>query len=70
MRGKYPTTLWQPGDFIADDWSTVVPRDAASGVYDVFIGFYIGEERLEWSGGNTTAHDGKDRVRVGSIVIE
>lgn len=70
VRGKYQTTLWQPGDFIADDWNTVVPRDAASGVYDVWIGFYIGEERLEWSGGNTTAHDGKNRVRVGSIVIE
>jgi hypothetical protein len=70
VRGKYQTTLWQAGDFIADDWSTLVPRDAASGVYDVWIGFYIGEERLEWSGGNTAAHDGKNRVRVGSIVIE
>ena len=69
-RGKYQTTLWQPGDFIADDWSMIIPRDASAGVYDVFIGFYIGEERLQWSGGTASAHDGKNRVRVGSIVIE
>jgi hypothetical protein len=68
--GKYPTTLWQTGDFVADDWSMIVPRDAAAGVYDVYVGCYIGEERLEWSGGNETAHDGKNRVRVGSLVIQ
>lgn len=70
VKGKYQTTLWQPGDFIADDWSTIIPRDAPSGVYDIWIGFYVGEERLEWSGGNAAVHDGKNRVRVGSIVIE
>ena len=70
VRGKYQTTLWQVGDFVADDWSMIVPRDAAAGVYDVYVGFYIGEERLEWSGGTATFHDGKNRVRVGAIVIQ
>lgn len=70
VRGKYQTTLWQPGDFVADDWSMIIPRDASTGVYDVYVGFYIGEERLEWSGGTPSVHDGKNRVRVGSIVIE
>lgn len=68
--GKYPTTLWQRGEFIADDWSTIVPRDAPTGVYDVWLGFYIGEERLGWSGGMPTSHDGNDRVKVGTLVIE
>lgn len=70
VKGKYQTTLWQVGDFVADDWSTLVPRDAPAGVYDVWIGFYSGDERLEWSGGNASFHDGKNRIRVGSIVIE
>jgi hypothetical protein len=70
VKGKYQTTLWQRGDFIADDWTTQVPRDAPGGVYDVWLGFYIGEERLEWSGGTPSHHDGKNRVRVGTIVVE
>lgn len=70
VRGKYQTTLWQAGDYIADDWSMIIPRDASTGVYDVYVGLYIGEERLEWSGGTAAVHDGKNRVRVGSIVIE
>jgi hypothetical protein len=70
VRGKYPTTLWQAGDFIADDWSTIIPRDAPAGVYDVWLGFYVGDDRLDLTGGTATAHDGNSRVRVGSIVIE
>ena len=70
VNGKYQTTLWQKGDFVADDWSTVIPRDAPAGVYDVWLGFYIGDERLEWSGGNASVHDGVNRVRVGQIDIE
>ncbi len=69
VRGKYPTTLWQTGDFVADDWSMVIPRDASTGAYDVYVGMYLGDERLAFSGGNTTAHDGTNRVRVGSIVV-
>lgn len=70
VHDKYPTTFWKAGDYIADDWASVVPRDAPAGVYDVWIGFYSGEERLEWSGGNPTAHDGANRIKLGSIVIE
>lgn len=70
VKGRYPTTLWQRGDFVGDDWSTIVPRDAPAGVYDVWLGFYIGDERLDWSGGTPGAHDGNDRVKVGTIVVE
>ncbi len=70
VHGKYATTLWQPGDFIGDDWSSTVPRDAAPGVYDVWIGFYIGDERLPFSGGDPAAHDKDNRVRVATLVVE
>ena len=70
VHGKYQTTLWKVGDFVADDWSTIIPRDAPDGAYDVWIGFYVGDDRLEWSGGNPTFHDGQNRVRVGTITLE
>ena len=69
-RGRYSTTLWQKGDVITDEWSTTVPRDAPSGTYDVWLGFYVGEERLPFTGGDAAAHDGADRVRVGTLTIQ
>lgn len=70
VNGKYQTTLWKVGDFIADDWSSVVPRDVAAGSYDVWLGFYIGEERLEWTAGNSAVHDGANRVKVATVTVE
>jgi hypothetical protein len=68
--GKYHTSLWRPGDFVADSWSTVVPREAPPGPYDVWLGFYIGDERLPFTGGAPASHDGSNRVRVGTIAVE
>lgn len=68
--GRYSTTLWQKGDFIADDWADAVPRDAPSGSYEVWLGFYIGDNRLPFTGGDDAAHDGVDRVRVGTIQVQ
>jgi hypothetical protein len=70
VRGQYDTTLWKEGVFIADAWSTTVPRDAAPGSYDVWVGFYIGDDRLPFSSGDARVHDGQDRVRVGTVEIE
>ena len=68
--GRYNTSLWQPGEFVSDDWATTVPRDAPPGSYDVFLGFYIGDDRLEFSDGDAAVHDGNNRIRVGSITVQ
>lgn len=70
VRGSYPTDLWQAGEFITDEWSTTVPRDAPAGTYDVWLGFYSEDTRLEWTRGDGTRHDGNNRVRVGAITVE
>lgn len=70
VRGKYPTTLWQVGEYITDDWTGTVPRDAAPGVYDVWIGFYIGDDRLPFTDGPSALHDGNNRIRVGTLTVE
>ncbi len=68
--GAYATTLWREGEFIADTWSSTVPRDAPAGLYDVWIGLYAGEERLHVTGGATDAADGTHRVRVGTLTVQ
>jgi hypothetical protein len=69
VRGKYPTTLWKENEFIADTWSTTVPRDAVPGTYEVWTGFYVGDDRLPMTDGNRAATDGQNRVRVGMITV-
>lgn len=69
VRGEYPTTLWQAGEFITDTWVTTVPRDALAGTYDVWLGFYEGDVRMPWSGGRASLHDGNNRVRVGTVTV-
>jgi hypothetical protein len=68
--GKYQTSLWQPGEFITDHFSKLVPIDAPPGTYDVWIGFYIGNERMKFASGDKDRHDGGNRIRAGTIKVE
>lgn len=70
VRGQYKTSLWQGGEFIVDAWEGTVPMDAPSGVYDVWAGLYQGDDRLSVTAGNRRFTDGKDRVKLGQILIE
>lgn len=67
--GAYQTSLWQQGEHVKDPLDKLVPIDAPPGRYDVWIGFYIGDERMPFSGGDRSVHDGTNRVRVGQIVV-
>jgi hypothetical protein len=40
QRGAYPTSFWDPGETIADEYALAVPRDAAPGEYQIRIGIY------------------------------
>ncbi|HEY3342981.1 MAG TPA: hypothetical protein VGK81_13220, partial [Anaerolineae bacterium] len=40
MDWLYPTTCWQPEQIVADEHPLVVPQDAKSGDYPVFVGLY------------------------------
>ena len=70
VEGRYATTLWQRGDVVADDWSRGLPLDAPAGTYDVYVGFYIGNDRLPFSRGDAKVNDGSNRVRVATITVE
>jgi 4-amino-4-deoxy-L-arabinose transferase-like glycosyltransferase len=40
-RGSYPTTRWQAGEVIVDDYRLVLPADVLGGEYQIEIGMYI-----------------------------
>jgi hypothetical protein len=68
--GQYPTPMWQEGEVVSDVWNHRVPLDAPRGSYDIFIGLYIGDERMGFSGGDKALHAGDNRLRIGSLTIK
>jgi 4-amino-4-deoxy-L-arabinose transferase-like glycosyltransferase len=38
--GRYPTSLWAPGDAVADEHQLVLPADLAPGAYTLYAGLY------------------------------
>lgn len=69
VEGKYTTDLWQKGEIVADKMVKYIPLDAPIGRYDVWLGFYIGEERLKLSNPDKVPTDGANRVKVGQFDV-
>lgn len=69
VEGKYQTSLWQKGEFVKDHFVKLVPFDAPAGTYDIWVGFYIGNDRLPVTGGDKELHDGSNRVRAGVLRV-
>jgi len=40
MNGRYPTTLWVPGEVVVDEYDIVVNQDAVPGQYVIEVGMY------------------------------
>ena len=45
-----PTTTWEPGEQIEDNYGIVVPPDLPAGNYTLEIGMYAGETRATFEG--------------------
>ncbi len=43
MNSTYPTTLWQPGEFVTDVHTVPVPPDLPPGEYTLEVGLYLAE---------------------------
>lgn len=69
LGGRYASSLWRKGEYLKDRYTTSVPLDATPGRYDVWVGFYIGDERMTVSDGPASGHDGDNRVLVGTLEI-
>lgn len=67
---KYPTPMWQEGEFVSDVWKHRVPLDAPPGEYEIYLGFYIGDERMPFSGGDKALHAGDNRLSIGRLTVK
>jgi hypothetical protein len=45
LGGRYPTTLWQPGELVRDRHALAIPADVAPGRYDLIVGLYRAADR-------------------------
>ncbi|HWE30041.1 MAG TPA: glycosyltransferase family 39 protein [Polyangia bacterium] len=72
LDGKFPTNYWVVGSYITDE-HTVRPSDnntgtaPGSGFYQVYMGMYLGAERLKVVSGPS---DGDNRARLGGITVK
>jgi 4-amino-4-deoxy-L-arabinose transferase-like glycosyltransferase len=72
LDGKFPTNYWVVGSYIIDE-HTIKPSDnntgtaPASGYYQIYMGMYLGAERLKILSGPS---DGDNRARLGGITIK
>jgi hypothetical protein len=70
VNGTYPTTLWVPGEVVADPYAIKVDADAPSGTHAIEIGLYVPEtgQRLPVldAAGQVTG----DRILVSEVEVE
>jgi hypothetical protein len=47
LDGKYPMSLWQPGDIVVDDYVFQLEPNFTPGNYTVYYGFFSGDTRFK-----------------------
>jgi hypothetical protein len=65
--GKYPMSLWLPGDIVVDDHEFQLEPNFSPGPYSNYFGLYLGESRLKVKSGPT---DGENRVNGGILKVQ
>ncbi|WP_242515261.1 glycosyltransferase family 39 protein [Sorangium cellulosum] len=65
LEGRYPMSLWQPGDILVDDHEIRLEPNFTPGDYALYFGFFAGATRLPVTRG--PAHE--DRVRGGVLRV-
>ncbi|XXX73724.1 glycosyltransferase family 39 protein [Sorangium sp. So ce134] len=65
IEGRYPVSLWQPGDVIMDDHELRLEPNFTPGDYALYFGFFAGDTRFEV----TRGPEHENRVRGGVIRV-
>jgi hypothetical protein len=52
QRDTYPTSFWDAGEIIDDEYALALPRDTVPGDYKIVIGLYRSDTRLPVQGGD------------------
>jgi hypothetical protein len=67
VNGTYPTSIWQVGEVIREEYQVEVPADYPPIRYALWVGMRDGEERLRVV--NDIEVDEEDRVKLGEIEV-
>ncbi|WP_437586649.1 glycosyltransferase family 39 protein [Sorangium sp. So ce1000] len=65
LEGRYPLSLWQPGDVVVDDHELLLEPNFTPGDYTLYFGLFAGETRFHV----TRGPEHEDRVRGGVIRV-
>jgi hypothetical protein len=64
VNDTYPTSLWQSGEFVADDYLLSLPPDLPPGDYGIEVGMYLAE-----TGARLPVAGKGDRVVLGQVSV-
>jgi len=67
MEGKYPMSLWLPGDLLMDDYEFKLEPNFTPGTYTVYFGLFVGDTRLKVKSG---PNDGDNRINGGPLRVQ
>lgn len=70
MNGRYPMSLWLPGDMPVDDQEFKLPANFTPGMYTIYFGLASGDgcnDRLKVKTGPT---DGCNRINAGAVRVQ
>jgi 4-amino-4-deoxy-L-arabinose transferase-like glycosyltransferase len=67
LNGKYPMSLWLPGDLILDDHEFKLEPNFSPGNYTIFFGLFAGDSRLKVKSG---PNDGDNRINGGALRVQ
>ena len=68
--GLYPTTKWQAGEIVRDQYDLIISPDAPSGKYRIEIGMYTAQTGQRLSVLDSEGQQMRDRILLGPITIE
>jgi hypothetical protein len=67
MNGKYPMSLWLPGDLLVDDHEFKLEPNFTPGTYSIYFGLFVGDTRLKVKSG---PNDGDNRINGGPLRVQ
>ncbi len=67
LGGKYPMSLWLPGDILVDDSDFKLEPNFTPGTYDIYFGLFVGDTRLKVIKG---PNDGENRINGGELRVQ
>jgi 4-amino-4-deoxy-L-arabinose transferase-like glycosyltransferase len=67
LSGKYPMSLWLPGDVLVDESDFKLEPNFTPGTYEIYFGLFVGDTRLKVLNG---PNDGENRINGGELRVQ